>query len=76
MQNKKTAVDWIEERLKISLGEEIKDLRGFFVLAKEQEMEQIMDAFQEGKWDWENHLKNGVESKDPAQYYNENYKSK
>lgn len=49
--------------------------------AKEMHKEEIMDAFQEGKWDgWENH-KLKVEDKesqwtDPAHYYNETFKTK
>ena len=48
--------------------------------AKEMHKEEIMDAFQEGKWDgWQNHkLKiNGkqYQLKDPSDYYNETYES-
>jgi hypothetical protein len=46
--NTKTAVEWLEERLAISFGEEIKSLRGFFVIAKEQEKQQIEDAYEKG----------------------------
>lgn len=38
---KQTAVDWLEERLTLSLGDELKPLRGFFVLAKEMEKEMV-----------------------------------
>ena len=31
-----TSVEWLEERLSVSLGDEIKYLRGFFVIAKEK----------------------------------------
>ena len=44
VRKKLTAVEWIEERLTLSLGDEIKDLRGFFVIAKEMEKQQIKDA--------------------------------
>lgn len=40
MEKPQTAVEWLEERMKISLGEEFKPLVGFFVLAKETEREQ------------------------------------
>jgi hypothetical protein len=49
--------------------------------AKAMHKEEIMDAFQEGKWDgWENH-KLKVEDKesqwtDPAHYYNETFNTK
>lgn len=35
-----TAVEWLHDKLKLSLGEEIKDLNGLFVIAKEMEKEQ------------------------------------
>lgn len=40
----------------------------------EVEKEQIEDAFLDGKWDWEEHIKDGKLSKDIAQYYNHKYK--
>ena len=42
----------------------------------EKEKEQIEDAFQEGKWDWNDHLTKGEISKDLAKYYNEKYGKK
>jgi len=41
----KTAVEWIEERLFLSMQEELKPLKGFFVVAKEIEKKQIADAY-------------------------------
>ena len=38
---KQTAVEWLEEKLKLSIGDELNSLNGFFVLAKEMEAEQI-----------------------------------
>ena len=50
MSNKKhTAVDWLEERLNLSFGDELKPLRGFFVIAKEMEKEQKIDAYNQGR---------------------------
>ncbi len=40
-----TAVEWLQERLFLSLSDELKCLNGFFVIAKEMEKEQIIDAF-------------------------------
>jgi hypothetical protein len=34
---KQTAVQWLEERLTLSFGDELKSVRGFFVIAKEME---------------------------------------
>jgi NADH:ubiquinone oxidoreductase subunit 3 (subunit A) len=45
---KQTAVEWLEERLTLSFGDELKSVRGFFVIAKEMEKEQIMDAYECG----------------------------
>ena len=64
--NTKTAVEWLEERLAISFGEEIKSLRGFFVIAKEEEKKQIEDAYYDGKQD--------IPSMTPEEYYNSTYK--
>jgi uncharacterized protein YdbL (DUF1318 family) len=41
---KQTAVEWLEERLTISFGEDINSLKGFFVIAKEMEKQQIIEA--------------------------------
>jgi len=44
--------------------------------AKEMHKQEIEDAFQDGKWDWSEHINNGTESKDLAQYYQETFDSK
>ena len=41
---KVTSVEWLEERLNLSFGDELKPLRGFFVIAKEMEKQQIINA--------------------------------
>jgi hypothetical protein len=46
----KTAVEWLEERLNLSIGDELKPLRGFFVIAKEMEKKQIENAFDISKY--------------------------
>ena len=67
--NKQTAVEWLQERLFLSLSDELKCLNGFFVIAKEMEKEQIIDAFKEGN------LYHGWALKhEPEQYYNETFK--
>jgi hypothetical protein len=64
-----TAVEWLQERLFLSLSDELKCLNGFFVIAKEMEKEQIIDAFKEGN------LYHGWALKhEPEQYYNETFK--
>jgi hypothetical protein len=42
--------------------------------AKLLHKQEIEDAFQDGKWDWSEHINNGTESKDLAQYYQETFK--
>ena len=65
-----TAVEWLATYLKgitsLNCDEVIEQ-------AKQMEKEQIEDAFQDGKWDWAEHITKGIESKDLAQYYNEKY---
>jgi len=45
----KTAVQWLEEKLKESLGEDFDPVRGYFVMAKEMQIEQIRRAFCHGE---------------------------
>jgi hypothetical protein len=67
--SKQTAVEWLQERLLLSLSDELKSLNGFFVIGKEMEKEQIIDAFKEGN------LYHGWALKhEPEKYYNETYK--
>ncbi len=43
---------------------------------EEMHKQEIENAFQYGKWDWSEHINNGTESKDLAQYYQETFLSK
>lgn len=62
-----TAVEWLYDKLKLSLPEEMKVLRGLVVVALEMEYEQIVDAYY--------YDPNSNEIKDDGeQYYNETYK--
>tara|TARA_R110000823_G_scaffold282276_1_gene400486 strand:- start:465 stop:686 length:222 start_codon:yes stop_codon:yes gene_type:complete len=68
---KQTAVEWLQERLLLSLSDELKCLNGFFVIAKEMEKEQIKDAHLIG-------LITSMEmeaTKQSEQYYNETFKN-
>ena len=69
MENKQTAVEWLVKKIELTdfWEEEIQQ-------ALEMFEKQIMDAFQEGKWDWNDHLQNFTITKDPKEYYNETYK--
>ena len=66
-----TAVEWLEKQLTLALGDEVKDLRGLFVVAKETEKKQIVNAHLTG-------LVYPLEmdaSKQAEQYYNQTYKT-
>jgi hypothetical protein len=71
--SKQTAVEWLQERLFLSLSDELKCLNGFFVIAKEMEKQQIIDAFGVGRHVESTRL---IHYNDMAeQYYNETYKN-
>lgn len=77
-----TAVEWLKDKIKMGTmcdhinGVECwnkETLLEFIEQAKQMEKDQIMDGFMAGKWDWSEHIKDGKESKDPSEYYNELY---
>lgn len=61
-----TSVEWLEERLLLSLGDELKSLRGFFVIAKEMHKEECENAWMDG-FDFNSNYK------DFEDYYNKTY---
>jgi hypothetical protein len=61
----KTSIEWLEEKLKESLGEDFDPVRGYFVMAKEMEIEQIRRAFCYGEV--------ARDRIDSMEYYNETY---
>ena len=71
-----TAVEWFAHEInKINASTEAKlFIEKLKNQAKEMEKEQSMNDFMSGKWDWAEHIK-GKESKDPAEYYNDTYKT-
>jgi Leu/Phe-tRNA-protein transferase len=64
----KTAIEWLEEKLKESLGEDFDPVRGYFVMAKEMEAEQIIDAYQSDRFP--------CSEQDAVTYYIETYVGK
>jgi hypothetical protein len=44
-----TSVEWLENQLTLALGDELKDLRGLFVVAKEMHEKEIKDAYGHGQ---------------------------
>lgn len=65
MEKKQTAVQWLYDRLKLSLPEEMKVLRGLAIVALEMEKEQMIDAYNAG-----------LEDVIPYNYFDNTYKSK
>jgi hypothetical protein len=76
--NKQSSVRWILEELeKFELGtSEFYSKTAIINHADRMHKEEIMDAFQLGKWDWADNVKHGLETKDPAEYYNETFGDK
>jgi hypothetical protein len=70
--SKQTAVEWLQERLLLSLSDELKSLNGFFVIAKEMEKEQITEAHGNER-DYLSDSGNFI-TISAEQYYNETYK--
>jgi DNA polymerase II large subunit len=66
-----TSIEWLETELKKIPFVNPKEK---FEQAKEMHKQEIEDAFQDGKWDWSEHINNGTESKDLEQYYKETFK--
>ena len=69
----KTAVDWLEDRLTISFGDELKPLRGFFVIAKEMEKKQIEEAWLSA---WKDSMLNPLSDECYQELADEYYKQK
>jgi hypothetical protein len=46
----KTAIEWLEEKMKDNLGEEFNSIRGYFVMAKDVEKIQITNAYQSDRF--------------------------
>lgn len=79
-----TSVEWLEERFQMYLSwyeghhsakeYKLEDFAKDFQEAKEWHKQEVEDAFQDGKWDWDQHITHGIESQDLAEYYNVKYK--
>jgi len=72
MENKQTAVEWLENKLDIILPLDFEwdKLNNIFQQAKEMEKEQIIDAFtNEDNIQWDKQLR----TRAAEQYYNETY---
>jgi hypothetical protein len=70
-----TSIEWLEEKLIDNGVNFLSEEFEFIKQAKEMHKAEIEDAFQDGKWDWNEHITNGTESKDLEQYYKETFKN-
>ena len=70
-----TAVEFLEKQLTLALGDELKDLRGLFVVAKEMEKEQTVDAYKHGQNNEFSHLMVGKLLITGEEYYEQTYKT-
>jgi hypothetical protein len=82
MEKKQSSVDFLIEQIeiilklnniKLNVGYTIHTISPIIEKLKAMHKEEIMDAFQHGKWDWHEYLQQGTLSKDPAEYYNETF---
>ena len=73
---KQSSIEWLEERLNMSLGDDIKSLRGFFVLAEEIHKEEIMDAHFYGQRLHAKSVTNTMMENNAEGYYNETFNTK
>lgn len=69
------SIEWLIEELTPSIALQQKYIDELKEKAKEMHKVEIEDAFQDGKWDWNEHITNGTESKDLEQYYKETFKN-
>lgn len=69
MENQMTAVEWLHEKFAKATKTELKDnVNLFFKEAKQMEMEQITDAWEDGK--------DSFSTRNAEIYYNETFKNK
>ena len=71
--NKQSSIEFLFREL-WDMPKDRFDWGAVFIKAEAMHKEEIMDAFQLGKWDWSEHLEKDTESKDPMKYYNETFK--
>jgi len=67
-----TSIEFLRKSLP-SLFDDNNFYTKLFDKADKMHREEIEDSFQDGKWDWAEHITNGTESKDLAQYYQEKF---
>jgi len=72
-----TSVEWLENQLTLALGDELKDLRGLFVVAKEMHEKEIKDSYGHGQNNGRSCLYGNPYAKliTAEQYYQQTYKT-
>jgi hypothetical protein len=68
-----SAVEFLENQLTLALGDELKDLRGLFVVAKEMHEKEIKDAYGHGHNNGLSYLY-GCVPIDAEEYYQQTFK--
>jgi hypothetical protein len=68
-----TAVEFLENQLTLALNDEVKDLRGLFVVAKEMHEKEIKDAYGHGHNNGLSYLY-GCVPIDAEEYYQQQFK--
>jgi len=73
--SKQSSIKWLYDQMSNIAAGYATELNQQEILEKAKAMhkEEIMDAFQLGKWDWADNVKHGLETKDPAEYYKETF---
>jgi hypothetical protein len=66
-----TSVEWLEEKMKLSLGNEFQYLVGFFTLAKEMHKQEVINTWYNG---YINQSPMIDEENCGEQFYNETFK--
>ena len=70
-----TSVEWLENQLTLALGDELKDLRGLFVVANEMHEKQIKDAYGHGQNNGYSYKYGRVNIISAETYYEQAYKT-
>jgi hypothetical protein len=73
-----SSVEWLENQLTLALGDELKDLRGLFVVAKEMDKKERMyseeDMAESFMACWKANVSDGIECKLSFKEWFEQYK--
>ena len=68
-----TAVEFLEKQLTLALGDELKDLRGLFVVAKEMDRKEKIEVYKHGQNNGYNYRSNGRGYITGEEYYEQTF---